>query len=117
LMDALGTKNKPVIIKLMNEQLNSGANEMYLLAMLVRQFRLLRQVKEMFEREGMRAKEDIARALRLHPFVVQKTMAQISHFKFDELEKIYGNLLDIECSMKTKSLSFKLLFDKFVVEL
>ena len=117
LMDALALKNRPKAIKLMNDQLSFGMSEMYLFTMLVRQFRLLRLVKEAVEVEGYSSKDVIARELGVHPFVVQKTLPQVKSFTSFELRKIYNQLLDMEYMMKTQSYNFEMLFDKFVAEL
>jgi DNA polymerase-3 subunit delta len=117
LMDALSQKNKAKAIALMQDQLDSGASEMYVFAMLVRQFRLLRQVKELFEYEKIKDQQAIARELSLHPFVVQKIMGQINYFDFKQLRKIYQQLLAFEFSLKTQNTPFRLLFDKFIAVL
>ncbi len=117
LMDALGRRDKKTALALMNDQLNSGANEMYLLTMLVRQFRLLRQVK-IYKTEFAGATKDmVARELKMHPFVAQKTLAQISMFPQAELDNIYQQLLNMEWGMKSRGVDFMLQFERLVINL
>lgn len=116
LMDAIGHKNKKQAIKLMKDQLDSGANEMYLFTMLVRQFRLVRMVKEA-QQQGLVNKDEIASEIKQHPFVVQKTIGQSSIFPNSRLIEIYSKLLEFEYSLKSKNIKFKILFDKFIAEL
>jgi DNA polymerase-3 subunit delta len=116
LMDALGRRDKKTVTLLMRDQLDSGANELYLLSMLVRQFRLLRQIKEGVEIGNM-TKDAMAREWKIHPFVVQKTMTQIRLFTEDELKVIFAKLMKIEQLMKTQGADFELLFGKLVAEM
>lgn len=117
LMDAISERDKKKVLLLIDEQLNAGVAEIYLFTMLVRQFRILRQVKELREVMGLSTQEQIAREMKMHPFVVQKTLAQINKFSFDELQKIYNNLLEFEVTIKSKNIDFKVLFDKFIIDL
>ncbi len=117
LMDAISERDKKKVLLLIDEQLNAGVAEIYLFTMLVRQFRILRQVKELREVMGLSTQEQIAREMKMHPFVVQKTLAQINKFSFDELQKIYNNLLVFEVTIKSKNIDFKVLFDKFIIDL
>ena len=116
LMDAISDKDKSKILKLMQDQLDSGANDMYLLTMLIRQFRIFLQVKELME-QGQTNQVMMAKDLSLHPYVVKKTTYYLRHFTFEELKKLYKKLLDFEISMKTKSIKFELLFSLLVAEL
>jgi DNA polymerase-3 subunit delta len=84
--------------------------------MLVRQFRLLRQIKEGVEIGNM-TKDAMAREWKIHPFVVQKTMTQIRLFTEDELKVIFAKLMKIEQLMKTQGADFELLFGKLVAEM
>lgn len=116
LMDAISDKDKKKILKLVKDQLDSGASDMYLLSMLIRQFRIFLQVKELME-QGQNNQMTMAKELSLHPYVVKKTMYYLRHFTFTELKKIYKKLLEFEINMKTKNINFELLFDLLVAEL
>jgi DNA polymerase-3 subunit delta len=117
LMDALSQRDKRTVLHLMRDQLESGASEMYLLAMLVRQFRLLRQVKDFVSNKGVRDNYAIAKALKVHPFVIKKLLPQVGKFSQDQLKTIYAQLIEIEFALKSRSTSFSVLFDTFVVTL
>jgi len=116
LMDAISDKDKPKIIQLMQQQLQSGANEMYLLTMLIRQFRIFLQVKELINTQSLTAQQ-VAKELGIHPYVAKKTLYYLRHFELDELKKIYGKMLDFDIKIKTKGIKFELLFDLLVAEL
>jgi DNA polymerase-3 subunit delta len=116
-MDVIGQKDKAKAFNLMTDQLASGANEMYLFTMLVRQFRLLRQVKELLAQEKLASNFEIAKRIGCHPFVAQKIVNQVNYFTLEGLKKIFSQLLEIEHQMKTTGNSFRLMFDRFIVNL
>jgi len=115
LTDALAEKKKKLALKLIHDQIESGENELYLLAMLSRLFRILVQVKEVALEESNYY--TIANRLNLHPFVAKKSLAQVSNFTFQELKNIYKNLLDIDLKIKTSQSNPRVLFDLFILKL
>jgi DNA polymerase III subunit delta len=83
--------------------------------MVIRQFRLLIQAREILDGRGN--KEDVARALGVHPFVAEKTTGQAARFSIESLESIYHKLLRIDEGVKTSQLTLELAMDTLVVEL
>jgi DNA polymerase-3 subunit delta len=83
--------------------------------MVVRQFRLLIQAREILDRRGN--KDDVARALAVHPFVAEKTTQQAARFSIEALESIYHRLLNIDEGVKTGQVTLDLALDTLVVEL
>jgi DNA polymerase-3 subunit delta len=83
--------------------------------MVVRQFRLLLQAREILDGRGN--KNDAARALGVHPFVAEKTTQQAAHFSIETLEAIYRGLLKIDEGVKTGQSTLDLALDTLVVEL
>jgi DNA polymerase-3 subunit delta len=83
--------------------------------MVVRQFRLLIQAREILDRRGN--KDDVARALGVHPFVAEKTTQQAARFSIESLESIYRKLLRIDEGVKTSQITLDLALDTLVVEL
>lgn len=116
LMDAISVKDKKKALKLFRDQIDSGANEIYLLTMLIRQFRIFWQMKEYVQEHGP-APDPIARELKIHPFVVRKTLSQLDKFKLAEIKFIYNDLLDFEIKMKTSKTNFDLLFGLLIAKL
>lgn len=115
--DALARQDKKKALTLISDQLNSGANEFYLFTMLVRQFRLLRQVKIFVDEEHITDPSAIAKELKIHPFVAQKTLEQCRSFDLERLKFIIDKLLNFEYLLKTGYAPFRVLFDKFISEL
>lgn len=83
--------------------------------MVVRQFRLLIQAREILDGRGN--KDDVARALGVHPFVAEKTTQQAARFSIESLESIYRRLLNIDEGVKTSQVTLDLALDTLVVEL
>jgi DNA polymerase III subunit delta len=83
--------------------------------MVVRQFRLLIQAREILDNRGNQ--NDVARALGVHPFVAEKTTQQAARFSIESLENIYHRLLNIDEGVKTSQVMLDLAMDTLVVEL
>jgi DNA polymerase-3 subunit delta len=83
--------------------------------MVVRQFRLLIQAREILDGRGNQ--NDVARALGVHPFVAEKVTQQAGRFSIESLEHIYHKLLSIDEGVKTSQITLDLAMDTLVVEL
>lgn len=87
-IDALAYKDKEKFFKLVTNHLEKGESEGYLMDRFVYQVRNLIKAKS-----GGR--------LDMHPFVVQKSREQARKFSFEQLKKIYSQLLTIDFNIKT----------------
>ena len=83
--------------------------------MVIRQFRLLLMAREVLDSHG--GKDEVAKALGVHPFVAEKTTGQARAFTIPTLEKIYRKLLEIDEGVKTGQFSLELALDTLIVEL
>ena len=83
--------------------------------MVVRQFRLLIQAREILDGRGNQ--NDVARALGVHPFVAGKATQQAARFSIESLESIYRKLLSIDEGVKTSQITLDLALDTLVAEL
>jgi len=117
LVDALGNNNKKLAFKLMSDQFNLEADEMYLLSMLIRQFRILLEIKDLLNERPKITKDLIARDLGIHPFVAQKALWQVKNFTLDKLKQIYQMLSDLDSKLKTSQAKPKVLFDLFIAQI
>src|SRR5829696_8039732 len=113
-VDALANGNGKSAQHLLHRLLESE-DEFALWGMVVRQFRLLIQAREILDGRGN--KNDIARALGVHPFVAEKTTQQAARFSIESLESIYHRLLNIDEGVKTSQVALDLAMDTLVVEL
>lgn len=115
LTDALSEKNDKLSLKLLNDQIKSGSHPLYILTMLVRQFRILLQVKEILNQEENYY--TVASRLNLHPFVAQKAIKEARRFTLQELKNIYQDLLEIDIKLKTTPDDPRVLFDLLVMKI
>lgn len=99
LTDALSVKNKALAVKLLDEQIEAGLSEGYLLNMFVRQFRILLSIKQALE-SGL-SQRQITSQLKLHPFVAQKGIEQARHFNLAILKDILNQLFRIDFEAKS----------------
>ena len=83
--------------------------------MVIRQFRLLVQAREILDELG--TQNDVVRVLGVHPFVAEKTTQQATRFSIESLESIYRKLLNIDEGVKTSKITLDLAMDTLVVEL
>jgi DNA polymerase-3 subunit delta len=95
--------------------LDLGENALGLLAMIVRQFRLMIQVKYLQEKNV--PAPEIPKALGQHPFVMEKIGQQARNFTMEQLERIYSHLLDLDVGIKTGEVGDVLALDLLVAEL
>ena len=113
-VDALSNGNGKVAQYLLHRLLESE-DSFSLWGMVVRQFRLLIQAREILDGRGN--KDDVARALGVHPFVAEKTTGQAGRFSVEFLEHIYHKMLSIDEGVKTGQVTLDLALDTLVVEL
>ena len=103
LMDALSTKSTTTAIQLLQDQWRAGKDALYLLGMLVRQFRILSLVKHRTHLTPASANQ-LAKELQLHPFVVQKATEQSKNFSWDQITTTYHSLVEADRLVKTTAL-------------
>lgn len=114
-IDALGRKDKIKALKLLHDQISLGENEIYLLTMISYQLRNLITIRSLKD-VGMN-QEEIAKKAKIHPYVVKKTLMQISNFNLRRLKNMYRDLLEADISFKTGGVMGKmLLLDMLVMK-
>src|SRR5512139_391735 len=113
-VDALANGNGKSAQHLLHRLLESE-DEFALWGMVIRQFRLLIQAREILDGRGNQ--NDVARALGVHPFVAEKAAQQSARFSIESLEYIYHKLLSIDEGVKTSQITLDLALDTLVVEL
>ena len=113
-VDALSSGNGKSAQHLLHRLLESE-DPFSLWGMVIRQFRLLIQAREILDGRGN--KDDVTRALGVHPFVAEKTTGQAGRFSVESLEYVYRKLLAIDEGVKTGQVTLDLALDTLVVEL
>jgi DNA polymerase-3 subunit delta len=113
MVDALASGNSRQAIAMLHKLLEDQ-EPLSIFGMIVRQFRLLLQAREMLD-EGQGA--HISGELRLPSFVADKLAAQARRFNLAQLEDLYHRLLLLDETMKTGQAPADLALDTFVAEL
>jgi DNA polymerase-3 subunit delta len=99
LTDALSAKNKALALKLLEEQYAAGLSEEYLIAMLIRQFKILLQIRSALDNNL--GQTEMASQLKLHPFVLKKGTSQAKNFSPESLKNCLNELVRLDFSNKT----------------
>ena len=114
LVDALasgdGKRSQRVLRQLLEDE-----DAFALWGMVIRQFRLLLQAREILDGHGNRF--DVQKKLGVHEFVAGKISDQSAHFSMSALEKIYHRLLEMDEAAKTGEMPLEVALEMFVVEL
>ena len=115
MVDALGQRDGQRAARLLHQLLDDGEHPLALLGMIVRQFRIMIEVKEL-SGKGL-SQQDVAARLKLHPFVVKKAVRQAMNFSMEQLETVYRRLLETDVAIKTGQMDEVLALDMLVVGL
>lgn len=114
MVDAIGQKNKKISLKLLNDMLKEGENEIKILSMIARQFRILIQCRELRDK-GYSPKE-IANKLHMMPFVVNKGISQSKYFDRHTLKEAIHSTLEMDLKIKTGKINEKLALEMLIYE-
>lgn len=97
LMDAFAAKNTRRATELLNDYLDYGENEIYLLTMIEKQFRNIAIAKF----EDNISESTLAKRAGLHPFVAKKSISQARNFEKAEILDMYNRLIDADLKLKS----------------
>ncbi|PIT95101.1 DNA polymerase III subunit delta [Candidatus Falkowbacteria bacterium CG10_big_fil_rev_8_21_14_0_10_39_9] len=105
LTDALGSKNRALAFKILEDQYRLDAADEYLLAMLLRQFKIILQLKVALNNgENLNR---IGPSLGLHPYVAQKSATQAQYFSLEQLKELISGLTHLDYLNKTGQTDFR----------
>jgi DNA polymerase III subunit delta len=114
LVDAIVAGNKKLAFKLLDDERKSGEDDAFIFSMMLRQFKILVQMRDLWEREDNLTSDQIAKTLGLHPFVAKKSLPQVRRYGLGDLQRAYDGLLDVDVGLKTGLAKYDLLVDLFV---
>lgn len=112
--DALGRRRVDEALKRLHRLIASDHHPLMLLTMIVRHFRILTYVKTAAEQGGT---SNLASEMKLHPFVITKSVQQAKMFSLEELKALLRDLETMDRQTKTRGIDLKLLLDLFVVKI
>lgn len=114
MVDAIGGRDAKTALDTLHILLEES-DPLPLFGMIVRQFRLLLQAREMLDSGN--SPDTIARTLKQHPYVIQKISGQAHRFDLPTLESIYHELLQIDVDGKTGGMDVGLALDVLIAKL
>jgi DNA polymerase-3 subunit delta len=114
LVDAIGNRDGEKALNMVHLLLEE-MDFIPLFGMIVRQFRLLIQTREILDAGG--TESDLQTILHMHPFVAQKIYGQARQFEMQALEEIYHQLLEIDLGEKTGVMPGDLALDVLIARL
>ncbi len=115
MVDAIGQRNPRSAATFLHQLLEVGEHPLGIFGMVVRQFRLLIQVRWLADRNA--GEQDIAARLKLHPYVTQKVRAQAERFTPEQLRAAYHLLTESDLAVKRGLLEAEAALDLLVVQL
>lgn len=117
LMDAISKRQTTKAVRLLEEERASGSDDHYLLIMLGRQVQILLSARALLDENPRAGKQDLATALKIHPFVAQKAIEQARAFSTSDLIKAHDLLFEFDLKMKTGRINADLSVDLVVDQL
>ena len=115
MVDAIGQRDPRSAALYLHRWLEVGEHPLGIFGMIVRQFRLLLQVRWLADRNM--SEPDIAARLKLHSFVTGKIRAQAQHFTPEQLRAAYQLLVDSDLAIKRGLLEAEAALDLLIVQL
>ncbi len=100
LVDALGMRQGRLAMRLLQEMLDGGENELALLSMIARQVRLILGAKANYD-AGRRSGSEVARELHVPSFVADKLLTQARNLSYAALERAHRLVVETEAGIKT----------------
>lgn len=115
LIDAVAARNLKTGLPRLEELLNSGENELKILATLARQFRNIVAASEA-RRQGLTAKI-LAGMMGINPYVAEKSFLQSGQFTLNDLNWVLERLVMADYRMKTGQREIRLELELAVAEI
>jgi len=118
-IDAISSGNKKQALLLIHKHLEKGDSPLYLLSMINFQFRNLLLVKSSESKAELYVNDIgmLSRKLKLHPYVIRKSIQQAKRFTIDELKKIYQKIFQADLNIKTGKIDPQTALDLLIAEI
>lgn len=110
--DAISNKNAKLASQILEEQYLAGLEPDYILSMLLRQFKILLQIRELLDANYTTAK--ITSTLKLHPFIISKGINQAKNFDSKKIKKIINTLAETELQNRQGNSNIKAIINLLI---
>jgi DNA polymerase-3 subunit delta len=115
MIEAIISSDKNTALTLLKKQLVSGDDPFHIFSMYAYQVRILLRVGGVVQ-DNVGDKDTIAKLLKLHPFVVQKSMGMLNRVSFRQILSMHKRLTAIDYDIKRGNCDIKTALDLFVVQ-
>jgi len=114
MVESIVAGDRKQAFKLLQEQRRLGEDETKLFGLIVWQFRILLEMRDLFDREDNLSSNEMAKELSIHPFVAKKNLFLVKRYPLFKLKQLHKQLLEIDYKTKTGQADQSLLVDLFV---
>ncbi len=113
-IEALALNQKAKALKLISRHLQQGENSLYLFSMVVYQFRVLIQLKDLLERKF--SLFQIQKKTSLHPLVLKKALVPAKLFSQEKLNSLYRQLANLDFQIKVGNITPETALELFLTK-
>lgn len=117
LIDSILNNRPKLAIKLISDQISLGTNELALLAMIVKQFKILLEISQALSTHKNLQAEYISQILKIHPYVAKKSLILAQKYNFNNIVKAYRLLLTADLKIKSSIIKPKLVLEQLVLSI
>ncbi len=114
LIDRIVQGDSHHVYEQITEQYRQGNDVSYLFAMMLRQYRILLELHDLWVRDQTVPSDTLAKKLQIHPFVIKKSLPIIRRYTPERLKNTYSKLLQLDKDIKSGNGDPKILFDIFI---
>lgn len=115
LVDHIGNQRLYEALITLSQLLKSGEQPLKLLALIVRQFRMISKARTLAD-QGLKPAE-ITNALKIREFVWKKLYPQLNKFSEKKLMDCFQQMWEADIALKTRNIPKKIVLEKLVMEL
>ncbi|MCE5259115.1 MAG: DNA polymerase III subunit delta [Chloroflexi bacterium] len=116
MVDALGKRDRKAALHELEVLLATGAHPLYILTMIVRQYRLLIIAKELIDEQHVDARR-LAKELQVHDYAADRLAQQTRLYHQEELGAIYDALVLSDQQIKTGKIEGELALELLVLDI
>lgn len=99
-IDAMAAGRPAYALQKLAEERSAGSEDFPLFGMLVRQIRLLLQVRALLDEAPATGRQDVTSRLGIHPFVAQKLLGEAARRSTLALELVHSRAVELDLAMK-----------------
>lgn len=115
LNDAIGNRDLPRALTILNKMLQSGESPTGILAMITRHFNTILKIKGALQ--ARKPQNEIVALTGLRPYFITKTRPMAEKYSFDKLQDVFQLLLQTELKLKTSKMQPDIALQTLLVQI